>query len=147
MSHPHFSFPLLAFTTDLDMWAFDTEEDLTACGPRTLRDRMQDGMEVVDPDGNYWRVRSATRLGRARLSLRTLLGRLSKIDHEWEERPRLPLAEVKERVCASATAHADWVLHVPDDAEELAARHAEVRAAASIREIRELFGLDNFRGY
>jgi len=147
VTQPRFRYPLLAFTTDLDMWAFDNEEELTTCGPLTLRDRMQEGMEVVDRDGRSWRVRSVRRVGPARFSLRTLLRKLSKIEHEWEERPSLTLAEAKDRVCVSVAAHADDLLHFPDDAEELAARQAEVRAADSIAAIHKLFGFDHFMGY
>jgi hypothetical protein len=147
VNQPHFRYPLLAFTSDLDMWVFESEEELTTCGPLTLRDHMQDGMEVVDAEGRSWRVRSMRRLGPARISLRTILRRLSKIEHLWEELPSLTLAELKDRVCASVAAHADCQLHFPDDTAELAARQADVRAADSIAAICELSGLDNFTGY
>lgn len=147
MSEPRFRFPLLAFTTDLAIWSLGTADELATCGPMTLRDHLQVGMDVVDPDGNCWRVRSVRRVGPAPFSLRTLFHRPSKIDHEWEERPRLSLSELKDRVCISIAAHADCFLHFPDDADELAKLHAEIRAADSIVAIGEMLGLDGFQGH
>jgi hypothetical protein len=146
MSNPT-RFPLLAFTEDDDLWSFHDNDELTTCGPLTLQDGMQQGMIVVDPAGNCWRVRSVERVGAAPFSWRLIFQpRMARIRHEWEPQRPVSLQEVQERVCACVAAHPDYWFEL-DDTEALAQRQAEVRRAPSIEAIHSLFGLDNFRGY
>lgn len=48
------SYPLLGFTPDGDIWGSPDLEALTVCGPRTLKNNMQADMELVDADGRRW---------------------------------------------------------------------------------------------
>ena len=145
------SYPVLGFTPDGDIWGFPDLEALTVCGPRTLKNNMQADMELVEAEGRRWIVRSVRRTGRAGSLLRWVmfLGRpLWRIEHELEAMAPVALAETLERVCACMETHpGDWCDDDEQDSPELQARQAEVRAVTSFRGIHEVLGLDWFADY
>ncbi|MDB5438879.1 MAG: hypothetical protein JWM33_1306 [Caulobacteraceae bacterium] len=49
-----FKFPVLAFTPDREIWGFPDMDRLTRCGPRTLKEDTQKGMELIDAKGQRW---------------------------------------------------------------------------------------------
>lgn len=143
-----FHFPVLGFTPDKEIWGFADLNTLTSVGPKTLKDDMQSGMELVDVDGRRWVVRSIRKLGRGEPLLQWLLSALLstrqyRIEQELEPLEPLSLAEVKARVLDSMETFA-WDY---GGEEELASRLAEVRSAKSIASIHDLIGLDSFMAY
>jgi len=82
-------FPVLGFTPDREIWGFPDLDTLTSCGPRTLKNNSQSGMELVDVEGRCWVVRSVRRTGRGAPLLAWLLSHLlstpqSRIEHELD---------------------------------------------------------------
>lgn len=142
-------FPVIGFTPNLDNWGFRNLEDLTTCGPLTLKNNMQDGMELIDSGCRRWRVRSIRRIGRTGSWLMTLLTAKtqSRIEHELETLPALSLSEVKQRTAESLEAHAINYKGFPGDEEEFAAMLDGVQRASSISEILETIGADTFEPY
>jgi hypothetical protein len=148
-----FRFPVLGFTPDREIWGFPDINTLTSCGPRTLKDNMQAGMELVDADGRRWIVRSVRRVGRARPLLWWFVSALltgapqSRIEHELEQLETVSLSEVQARTCASLRAFPeDWGAGEVDEAF-LEQRIAEVSNTQTIEAIHEILGLDSFMGY
>ena len=144
------AFPVLGFTPDGDIWGFPDLGTLTSCGPRTLKDDLQIGMELVDADGRRWVVRSVERLGRGEPLLQWLVSavlstRQSRIVQELESLAPLSLEEIRERTCA-AVARDPWV-YADDDPDLLQARLAALRGAPSVAAIHEMLGLDSFMAY
>ena len=95
-----FEFPVLGFTPDGDIWGFPDRDRLTKCGPRTLKENAQDGMELIDAKGRCWRVVAIRRTGRAGswLSLLWIFGPpQSRIEQDLEARPDVPLAQMQAR--------------------------------------------------
>lgn len=145
-SEIEFAYPILGITPDNDLWAFRDRDELNTCGKMTLRDGMQDGMEIIDADGRTWRVASIVRVGGVGLSLglSCFLAGVMRIDHELEALPRQTLTEVKSRVQACMKARPeDWIW--PD--VDLPQRLAEVQVVVSIAGIHDVLGLDHFRAY
>lgn len=148
-----FEFPVLGISSDNDVWAFPDLRRLTKCGPRTLKDGMQEGMELVDARGQRWRVRSVRSLGRAKpvlgLWLKSLLmaPRQFQIEHDLEALEPLTLQQVQERVCAAMEAHPLFWCEPSECETELPARIADVRATSSVSEIPDALGLDTFEAY
>jgi len=144
-----FRFPVLGFTKDSDVWGLPDLDALTTCGPRTLKDGMQIGMELVDTEGRRWLVRSVQRTGRAGSLLSWLLPgpALFRIEHELEPLAPIPLAEVQARVCDAMKAHPDYWCEDDERDTVLPARLAEVSATATIAAIHEVLGLDSFHDY
>ncbi|MDP2009211.1 MAG: hypothetical protein Q8K11_03440 [Phenylobacterium sp.] len=148
-----FRFPVVGFTPDLEMWAFQDLDTLTSCGPETLRDNLQIGMELVDADGRRWIVRSVTRTGRAESVLKSLLSMLmfakpqSRIEHELDALEPLSLEEVKARACAMLEAFPEDYGQYDESDNVLAPLLAEVRRAKDIASLPELLGLDSFKAY
>jgi len=146
-------FPVLGFTTDRDIWGFLDLNGLTTCGPLTLKDDMQAGMELVDADGRRWVVRSIRRLGPAKSGLKGLVEpllfgkRTSRIEHELEALAPLSLADVQARACDAMAAHPDFWCEDDERDTVLPARQAEVRSTTTIEAIHELLGLDSFHSY
>lgn len=140
------SFPVLGITPDQDLWGFADRGELTTCGKMTLRDNMQDSMQLIDAGGRCFRVVAVRRLGGVglRYGLACFLAGVSWIEQDLEVLPDLDLEAVLARVCTCMEARAeDWVW--PD--VTLDERLAEVRAVRSIAGIHEVLGLDHFRGY
>lgn len=148
-----FRFPVVGFTPDLEMWAFNDLDTLTSCGPKTLKDNMQDGLELIDADGRRWIVRSVTRVGRAESLLKSALSILlfatpqSRIDHELEALEPLSLDEVKARACAMLEAFPEDYGQYDESDNVLAPLLAQVRAARDVASLPDLLGLDSFKAY
>lgn len=144
-----FRLPVLGFTTDFDVWGLADLDGLTTCGPRTLAEDLQVGMELVDAEGRRWIVRSVQRIGRAG----SLLSRLMpgpaqyRIDHELESLEPVSLVEVQARVCGAMRAHPDFWCEDEERDTVLPVRLAEVKAVATIADIHEVLGLDSFHAY
>lgn len=152
-SQAGFSFPVLGFTPDREIWGFQDMDTLTSCGPRTLKDDMQAGMEIVDAEGRRWVVRSVRRLGRARPLIPWLVSALltgapqTRIEHELDQLEPIALGEAQARTCASLRAFPqDWGAEDEND-PELERRMAEVRATPTIAAIHDVLGLDSFMAY
>ena len=148
-------FPVLGFTTDDEIWGFPTPETFGVCGPRTIKDDMQRGMEIVDGDGRRYRVRSIGKLGRDGFLpiwfLKSLvMGPLYRISHDLEAMAPLSLEEIKQRVEVCMKAHP---LHWSDDADAdandpmLLEQLGKAQACGSVAEIFEVLGLDWFASY
>jgi hypothetical protein len=148
----NFNFPVLGFTPDREIWGFPDLDTLTSCGPKTLKDNIQIGMELIDTRGQRWAVRSVRRTGRAGSLPKWLFDLLlstaqSRIEHELEPMQPVSLSEAQERACASLEAFPDdYCLDDERDAV-LAGLMAKVRNTKAIGEIHELLGLDSFMAY
>jgi hypothetical protein len=147
-----FDFPVLGFTPDGEIWGFGDFNTLTSCGPRTLRDNMQIGMELIDSGGRRWSVTSVRRTGRAGplwlwLSSHVISTPQSRIEHELDELAPLSLPEIQERACASVEATSSDYCAEDEREEVLAPLLASVRSAKSVAEIHERLGLDSFMSY
>ena len=143
-------FPVLGFTPDGDIWGFPDLDTLTSCGPRTLKENMQAGMEIVDGGGRRWIVRSVVRLGRGEPLLKWVVSALlstrqSRIEQEVEPLAPLSLDEIKQRTCAAVERDA-WV-YADDDENQLKALLAQIHKARSVAAIHEMLGLDSFMAY
>lgn len=145
-------FPAVGFTPDGDMWGFDDVDALTECGPKTLRQNMQSGMEVIGSDGRRWAVRSIRRIGRNKPLLPWLFRRLLsgpgwRIEQEMEELPPVTFGDIRVRAIQFLDAHPED--HCPDgpQSEEYNRLLAQVRAARSVAQLIELLGLDWFIAY
>jgi len=148
-----FHFPVLGFTPDREIWGFPDINTLTSCGPRTLKENLQAGMELVDADGRRWIVRSVRRVGRGQPLIPWLVSAVltstpqSRIEHEIEQLEPLTRDEAQDRACASMLAFPqDFGAEDVDD-PLLAQRISEVRATQSIAAIHEVLGLDSFMAY
>jgi hypothetical protein len=146
------NFPVLGFTPERGIWGFEDLNTLTSCGPRTLKNDLQVGMELIDSRGSRWVVRSVRRIGRDRPFLPWLLsaalsGPLWRIEQELDELAPVPLPEIKERACASVEATSSDYCADDEREEVLEPLLAKVRAAKSVAKIHTLLGLDSFMGY
>lgn len=146
------NFPVLGFTPDHEIWGFADLATLTSCGPRTLKENLQVGMEIIDGDGRRFVVRSIRRTGRGEPLALWLISHVlstpqSRIEQELDELPPLTLAEIKDRACVSVEAFSQD--YGADDEREtiLEPLLAQVRSAASVGQIHELLGLDSFMSY
>ena len=145
-----FSFPVLGFTRDRENWGFPDLDRLTKCGPRTLKENMQEGMELIDASGRRWRVQSVRRTGRAGSLLDLLPGfgpPQSRIEQGLEALPRLALAEVQQRTRESLeTFKSDYTGFEGDEAE-FRLLLEKISQARSIAELYELLQPDTFESY
>ncbi|WP_309093218.1 hypothetical protein [Phenylobacterium sp.] len=149
-SEANFSFPVLGFTPDRENWGFPDLDRLTKCGARTLRENMQAGMELIDSDGQRWRVLSVRRTGRAGSLLSLLPGfgpPQSRIEHELEELAALSLAEVKQRTVDSLNAFRSDYMGFEGDEAEFSALLEKVSQAQSFADIYDLIQPDTFESY
>jgi hypothetical protein len=144
-----FAFPVLGFSADQDLWGFPDFRSLTTCGPQTLRERMQDGMELIDANGRRWGVRSVQRIGRTGSIFVALLSGKpqSKIEHELNDLGLWTLEEVQSRVCASMEAHPEFWCEDSERSTVFPQRLGEVRATQNIAQIHNVLGLDTFEAY
>jgi hypothetical protein len=148
-----FRFPVLGFTPDREIWGFGDINTLTSCGPRTLKDNMQAGMELIDADGRRWIVRSVRRVGRARPLVPWLVSALltaspqSRIEHELEELEIVTLSEVQARACASLRAFPQDFGADDEGDPVLEQRLADVCSVKTIAAIHDVLGLDSFMAY
>lgn len=144
-----FVFPVMAFTTDLDIWGFPDLDRLTKCGSRTLKEGMQLGMEIIDSQGRRWAVRNVRRIGRTGSLMMVLLTfkSQSRIEHELEILPPISLEETKARVAEAIKAHPDFWGAWGDNDAEIPEILAGVRATTSFTQLYGNLGLDTFEGY
>jgi len=147
-----FEFPVLGISDDNDLWGFSDLRQLTTCGPRTLKENMQLGMELVDAGGRRWRVEGVRRMGRSKplipwLIKSALSGPTYRIEQELAPMAPLTLDEVKERLASSMRAHPEFWCDDPESASELRARLEEVAKVRAFTSIHDLLGLDTFEAY
>lgn len=145
-------FPVLGLSADDDVWGFWDMRGLTTCGPQTLRDGLQDGMELIDVSGRRWRVEAIAKLGFAEPFLRRLIARFLyptqfKIEHRLVPLDALQLKAVQERVCTAMRAHPLFWCEEDEIDTVLVSRLQEVRSVQSIAAIHDLLGLDTFQSY
>lgn len=140
------AFPVLGFTPDLEMWGFPDLDRLTRCGPRTLKDNAQDGMELVDAKGRRWRVLSIRRTGRSGswLDLLLIFGPpQSRVEQKVEPLAEISLAEVQRRACVSM--EPSRIDYYGDEGEaEYASMLRKIGRTKSIRNIYDLLNPDTF---
>ncbi len=145
-------FPVVGFTPDIEIWGFPDLDALTSCGPRTLKEDLARGMELIDTTGRRWRVISVRRVGRAGPLWRWLIDAVlstpqNRIEHDLEALSPLTLSDVQERCCEVVKARAsDWCGE-PEQDVEIPRLLAKVRGTKAIAELPELLGLDTFESY
>jgi hypothetical protein len=144
-----FKFPVLGFTPDREIWGFPDLDRLTKCGPRTLKEDMQSGMELIDADRRRWRVLSVRRTGRAG----SVLGWLwifgqpqSRIEHELEPLAAISLEEVQQRAREAMESSRDDY-YGEDGQAEYKATLRKIGKARSIAKIYDLLQPDTFEPY
>jgi hypothetical protein len=145
-----FRFPVLGFTPDREIWGFRDLDALTRCGPRTLKDDMQAGMELIDADGRHWLVRSVRRTGRAGSLLSLLLAfgyAQSRIEQELEPLAPVTLEDARARACAAVEAFPSDYCQDDELDTVLAPLLAQVKATATIADIYQVLQPDTFQGY
>lgn len=144
-----FRFPVLAFTPDREIWGFPDMDRLTRCGPRTLKEDAQKGMELVDASGRRWRVVSVRRTGRAGsvLSLLWIFGPpQSRIEQQLEVLSPISLEEVQQRSCdAMETSQIDY--YGEEGQAEYRSMLRRIKNARSIEKIYDLIQPDTFEPY
>jgi hypothetical protein len=144
-----FRFPVLGFTPDREIWGFPDLDRLTKCGPRTLKEDVQNGMELIDTDGRRWRVLSIRRTGRAGsvLSLLWIFGPpQSRIEHELEPLPPVLLAEVQQR--SRDAMESSQIDYYGEEGEaEYKSTLSKIGKTRSIAKIYDLLQPDTFEPY
>lgn len=144
-----FEFPVLGFTADGDIWGFPDRDRLTRCGPQTLKDSAQDGMELIDAKGRCWRVTAIRRTGRAGswLSWLWIFGpRQSRIEQDLETRPDVSLSDVQARASeAMKLVKEDY--YGKDGQAEYRSTLRKIGRARSIEKIYDLLQPDTFEPY
>jgi hypothetical protein len=142
-------FPVLGFTPDRENWGFPDLDRLTKCGPRTLKERMQDGMELIDADCRRWRVLSIQRTGRTGSWLMALLtaSPQSRIVQELEELPAVSLADVQQRMRESLENFRADYIGLEGGESEFSILLEKVSRTRSIAEIYDLLQPDTFEPY
>jgi hypothetical protein len=146
-----FHFPVLGFTEN-NIWGFQDLDRLTRCGPRTLRDGAQLGMELVDSKERRWIVRSVRRVGSASSLLHQLLFFVfgppqSRIEQELEAMSLLPIEEIKRRACSAMQANAISYLEGDDPELHFKPLLARVEQARSVGEVYDLLQPDTFEAH
>ena len=145
-------FPILGFTTDDDVWGFPSLHEFGLCGPRTIKNDMQRGMEIVDGDGRRYRVREIRKLGRYRSFPIWFLSSLVyapqyRISHDLEPLTPVSLEEIKQRVDVCMKAHPLYWSEEEEFDTVLVEQLANAQACGSVAEIFEVLGLDWFQDY
>lgn len=144
------AFPVLGFTPDLANWGFPDLDRLTRCGPFTLKENLQDGMELIDCQYRCWRVVSIRRTGGIRRSWIKILGfaaRQSRIEHVLEPLPPSSLEDLRARTIQSMVTHQLDYMGFDGDEAAFAERLDQLRAARSLPEIAAVLGADTFEAY
>lgn len=142
-----FRFPVLGFTPDHEIWGFQDLDQLTKCGPRTLRQDMQIGMALIDADLRQWKVLSVTRTGRAGRwwdVLRIFGPPQSRIVQDLEALAPVSMAEVRRLACLAMETFSESYLEGDDPAVEFEPRLENIRRAKSVSEIYDLIHPDTF---
>jgi hypothetical protein len=144
-----FRFPVLGFTADREIWGFPDLDRLTKCGPRTLKEDAQIGMEMIDADGRRWKVLSVRRIGRAGSALSLIWGfgpAQSRIEHELAPLPPVSLAEVQHKSQeAFASQQIDY--YGDEGQEEYRSTRRKIGRTRSIGEIYDLLQPDTFEPF
>jgi hypothetical protein len=145
-------FPVLGLSADNDVWGFWDMRGLTTCGPQTLRDNLQDNMELVDASGCRWRVEAIAKIGFAEPAWKRLIGRFFsqtqfKIEHRLKPLDPLGLKAVQERVCEAMRAHPLFWCEEDEIETVLVSRMQAVRQTSTVAAIHDLLGLDTFQSY
>lgn len=144
------SFPVLGFTPDGENWGFPDLDRLTRCGPGTLKENLQDGMELVDAEARRWRVKGIRRTGRAGSILSLLPGfgpPQSRIEHDLEALPDLSLAQVREKARESLEKFRSDYTGYDGDEAEFGLLLQNVAQARSVSELYTLLQPDTFESY
>jgi hypothetical protein len=142
-----FRFPVLGFTEDLEIWGFQDLDRLTRCGPRTLKEDLQRGMELIDAEGRCWVVRSIKKTGRAGSLLSVLLPfgpAQSRIEHELDALPPVTLEDVRRRACRAMEAFSENYVDSDEDKAEFDQLLVKVKQAGKISEVYDLLQPDTF---
>lgn len=145
-----FRFPVLGFTKDLEIWGFQDRHRLTKCGPRTLKEGTQLGMELVDADGYRWMVLAVSRTGRAGsfLSIPFIFGLpQSRIELELEQVEAISIEGARQRACAALEVHAENYYDGGEPDAEFESLLESVKCAPSIADIYELLQPDTFESH
>jgi hypothetical protein len=148
-SEADLQFPVLGFTPDRENWGFPDLDRLTKCGPGTLKENKQVGMELIDAKRRRWRVLSIRRTGRAGslLSYLWIFGPPQfRIEQELEELAPISLADARQRMRESVETYSVDYMDGDDDTEYRSLLE-KLGAAGSISEIYELFQPDTFEPY
>lgn len=145
-------FPVLGLSADTDVWGFWDLEGLTVCGPKTLEDGLQNGMELVDAAGRRWRVDGVRKLRPLEPWFKRMLTAFLyppgyRIEQDLTAMEPLELQAVQERVCEAMLAHPLFWCEPSELDTVLAERIAEVRSTRTIADIHHVLGLDTFRQY
>lgn len=149
-SEAQLQFPVLGLSADNDVWGFWDMDGLTVCGPKTLKEGLQDGMELIDADGKRWRVEGIRMIKPLeawwkRLFTWILYPPGYRIEQMLTPMEPLGLEAVQERVCSAMQTFPLYWCEEEDIGTVLVERLAEVRATTSIAAIHDVLGLDTFR--
>jgi len=145
-----FRFPVLGFTSDLEIWGFQDLDRLTKCGPRTLKEGTQIGMDLVDADLRRWRVLAGRRTGRAGSLLSLLLPfgpPQSRIEQELQAMEAISIEDARRWATRAMEAHTVKYLEGDDREVEFEPLLASVKRARSIAEIFDLLQPDTFESH
>jgi hypothetical protein len=148
----NFHFPVLGFTPDKEIWGFTDLNRLTRCGPRTLKNDLQIGMELIDANGRRWIVRDVQRTGRPGALLPWLMSTLltasaqSRIEHELDPLEPVSLKEAQERACAAMEAFEEDYIGESREKDFLPLL-AKVKRTKKIADIYKRLQPDTFEGY
>lgn len=147
-----FRFPVLGFTSDLEIWGFPDIDRLTRCGPRTLKENLQIGMELIDAGGRRWIVRATRRTGRPGALFPWLVSMLltshaqSRIEHDLDPLESVSLEEAQSRTCTAMEAFEQD--YIGDSREkDFVPLLAKVKRTKTIAGIYKLLQPDTFEGY
>lgn len=148
-SDVNFTFPVLGFPNDGDMYGFPDLDRLTKCGPKTIKDVSHQGMELVDASLKRWRVLSVRRTGRAGsfLSLLWIFGPpQSRVELDLEAMPAVTMGEVQERALkAMAIMKEDY--YGEEGEKEYAGTLKAIRRTKTVAKIYDLLSPDTFEAY
>jgi hypothetical protein len=151
-SEASLQFPVLGLSADNDVWGFWNFDELSVCGPDTLKDGLQDGMELIDTTGARWRVDGIRMIEPLEAWWKRLFTWILylpgyRIEQTLSPLEPIGLEAVQERVCSAMQAHPLFWCEEADFDTILVERLAEVRATPTIEAIHHVLGLDGFRMY
>lgn len=143
-------FPVLGLSADNDVWGFWDMNGLTVCGPRTLKEGLQDGMELIDAVGKRCRVDSIRMIEPLEAWWKRLFTWMLylpgyRIEQALTRLEPVTLEAVQERVCSAMQNYPLYWCEEDDIETVLVERLAEVRATTTIAAIHDVLGLDTFR--
>ena len=148
-SEVNFTFPVLGFPKDGAMYGFPDLDRLTKCGPTTIKDASQLGMELVDASLKRWRVMSVRRTGRAGsfLSLLWIFGPpQSRVELELEAMPAVTMDEVEARALKAMEIMKEYY-YGEEGEKEYADTLKAIRRTKTVAKIYDLLSPDTFEAY